>query len=294
MSEIHFLFRLFCFLLLSFGVHSCGLKFTPSPSLEELSNTRKTKLEEQLKSDFAAMDKKYVSLTYGESVTVKPISYQRLDSLFEVKYQMSQRGMSTKALDPQIESQKMILLSDTTEVLFLETHWFELVQDTTYEFIIAKCYLNNRNILRKMEYEDYFTTGKWNHSWAERYMEEDWFTQNLGYTSNEDLNFYAKMKNKEFNLQGEEKAAFLENVFLVMRFANEAGNLSYQTILIKLAAYQLKNELPNFKVSDYIFSFKKAVDPLTKETEYVVEATSVHDKNILITRKFDGFFMPLN
>lgn len=213
MSGIHFPFRFICFSLLAIGLHACGLKFTPSPSLAELANTRKTKLEDQLRADFDAVNKAYIPLTYGQSVTVKPISYQRLDSLFEAKYQLSQRGMSTKEIDPQIETQKMILLSDTTEVLFMETHWFELIQDTTYEFIIANCYLNNRNILRKMEYVDYFTTGKWNHTWAERYMEEDWFTQNLGYTSNEDLKFYETMKSKEFNLVGEEKTAFFRECF---------------------------------------------------------------------------------
>lgn len=79
-----------------------------------------------------------------------------------------------------------------------------------------------------------------------------------------------------------------------MRFANEDGNLIYKTIMIKLAARQLKNEVPNFKVSDYEFSFKKEINSATKQTEYIVEAVSVHDKNILITRKYDSFFMPLN
>ncbi|MNV26185.1 hypothetical protein D3C71_1173010 [compost metagenome] len=293
MSGINFLSRFICFSTLVLSISSCGLKYVPGPSLQDLEQNRKTKLEEQLTRDFAAVGKTYVSLTYGETVVIKPLSYQRLDSLFEVKYRMSKTGLSTKELDPLIENQKMVLLSDTTEVLYMETHWFELIQDSTCEFIIAQCFLNNKNVLRKMDFVDQFQTGKSNRTWAEIYMKEDWLTRDMGYTSNEDLAFYSKMKNKEFSLQGAEKEAFLNNVFLVMRIARENKNTAAQGIVLKLAANQLKNEIPNFQPADYTYSFRKEISSETKQDQYIVEAVSVSNKNILITRKYDEFFMPL-
>lgn len=282
-------------LLLVGAVSSCGLKYVPGPSLEDLERNRKESLEQQLAHDFAAVNKRYVSLTYGETVVVKPQSYQRLDSLFEEKYRMSKLGLSTKELDPLIETQKMALLADTTEVLYMETHWFELIKDTTCEFIIAQCFLNNKNVLRKMDFVDEFQTGKSNQVWAEKYMKEDWLTRNMdGYTTNDDLAFYALMKNKEFNLQGEEKNRFLENVFLVMRFASENQSTSAQGIALKLAARQMKMEIPGFKTGEYVFSFKKDVDPVSKDPVYVVEAASETDKKVLVTRRYDQYYMPLN
>jgi hypothetical protein len=294
MSGINFLSRFVSISLVLISVTSCGLKYIPGPSLEDLAKTRKEKLEEQLTTDFAAVNKKYLPLTYGESLVVKPQSYQRLDSLFEVKYRMSKSGLSTKEIDPLIENQKMMLLSDTTEVLYMETHWFELVHDSTCEFIIAQCFLNNRNVLRKMDFIDEFQTDISNQVWAEKYMKEDWLTRDLGYTSNDDLTFYSTMKNKEFSLQGEEKERFLDNLFWVMRFASETKSTAAQGIVLKLAARQMKNEIPNFKAADYTFSFKKDINTETKESIYVVEAASVSDKNVLITRRYDLFFMPLN
>lgn len=294
MSGINFLSRFVCFSILLVSVGSCGLKYIPGPSLEDLEKNRKEKLEEQLGHDFAAVNKKYVSLTYGETVVVKPQSYQRLDSLFEVKYRMSKSGFSTKEIDPLIESQKMMLLSDTTEVLYMETHWFELIHDSTCEFIIAQCFLNNRNVLRKMDFIDEFQTGISNQVWAEKYMKEEWLTRDMGYTSNDDLAFYSMMKNKEFGLQREEKNRFLNNVFLVMRFASETKSTAAQGIVLKLAALQMKNEIPNFKAADYTFSFKKDIDTESKESVYVVQAASTSDKNVLITRRYDLFYMPLN
>lgn len=293
MSGINILSRFTVFLLALFFSASCGLKYVPGPSLEDLSTNRRQQLESQLQKDFAAVGKKYKSLTYGETMVVKPQSYQRLDSLFEVKYQMSQRGMKTNELDPLIETQKMQLLSDTTEVLYMETHWFELVQDSTCEFIIAQCFLNNRNVLRKMDFIHEFETGISNQVWAEKYMKEEWITRDLGYTSNEDLNFYSTMKNKEFNLPEEEKDRFLNNVFLVMRIANENRNMSAQGITIKLAARQMKNEIPNFNASDYVFSFKKENSTELKQDIYIVEATSEKDKSVKITRRYDLFYMPI-
>lgn len=294
MSGINFLSRFTSFLLVFGAVTSCGLKYVPGPSLEDLAQNRKENLEEQLGKDFAAVNKKYISLTYGETVVVKPQSYQRLDSLFEVKYRLSQNGFSTKEIDPLIEDQKMALLADTTEVLYMETHWFELVQDTTCEFIVAQCFLNNRNILRKMDFIDEFQTGISNQFWAEKYMKEEWLTRDLGYTSNDDLSFYTMMKNKEFSLQGEEKDRFMQNLFIVMRFASENKSTAAQGIALKLAARQMKNEIPDFQAADYVFSFKKEIDPETKESIYVVEAASNKDKNVLVTRRYDLFFMPLN
>lgn len=294
MSGINFLSRFASFLPLALFIASCGLKYVPGPSLEDLARNRKESLEQQLEHDFAAVNKKYIGLTYGETVVVKPLSYQRLDSLFEVKYRMSKNGLPTKEIDPLIENQKMVLLSDTTEVLYMETHWFELVQDTTCEFIIAQCFLNNRNVLRKMDFIDEFQTGKSNQLWAEKYMKEDWLTRDLGFTPNDDLAFYSLMKNKEFNLQGEEKNRFLNNVFLVMRLISENQSTAAQGIVLKLAARQMKMEIPNFKSADYAFSFKKDVDPVTKETIYVVEAVSNTDKNVRLTQSYDQFFMPLN
>ncbi|MDF3027062.1 MAG: hypothetical protein K0S23_1369 [Fluviicola sp.] len=294
MSGINFLSRFTLIFLIAGAVTSCGLKYVPGPSLEDLAQSRKASLEAQLGRDFAAVNKKYIPLTYGETVVVKPQSYERLDSLFEVKYRLSQNGFPTKEIDPLIEDQKMALLADTTEVLYMETHWFELVQDTTCEFIVAQCFLNNRNVLRKMDFIDEFKTGISNQFWAEKYMKEEWLTRDLGYTSNDDLSFYTMMKNKEFSLQGEEKTLFLENLFVVMRIASENRSTAAQGIVLKLAARQMKNEIPGFQVADYVFSFKKELDPETKQSIYVVEAASNKDKNVVVTRRYDSFFMPLN
>lgn len=296
MSGINSLSRFASFLLILISVTSCGLKYVPGPSLQDLANTRRASLEQQLAHDFGKVNKKYVGLTYGETVVVKPVSYQRLDSLFEVKYRLSQNGFSTKEIDPLIENQKMVLLADTTEVLYMETHWFELVQDSTCEFIIAQCFLNNRNVLRKMEFINEFKTRISNQVWAEKYMKEEWLTRDIGYTPNEDLNFYSLMKNQEFNLKGEEKERFLDNVFLVMRFISENKSTAAQGIVLKLAARQMKNEIPNFNASEYTFSFKTVNNLQLKQDLYVVEAVSETDKEkkVVITRRYDLFFMPVN
>ena len=112
MSGIKFRSRFAVFFISALSASSCGLKYIPGPSLEDLERNRKASLEQQLAQDFASVNKKYVGLTYGETVLVKPVSYQRLDSLFEVKYRLSNSGLSTKEIDPLIEKQKMVLLSD--------------------------------------------------------------------------------------------------------------------------------------------------------------------------------------
>lgn len=290
MHTTQFISSAFLFVGLLLG--SCGLKYTPAPSLEELEKTRRERLVNQLTTDFAVIGKKYSSLTFGESAVVKPLSYQRLDSLFEVKYLRSQNRLPSTDLDPLIENQRMILLSDTTEVLFMETNWMELLSDTAAEYLIAHCYLNNKNVLRKMEIVSQFSTNKNNQEWARKYMKEDWFVRDLGYTTQEESNFYTRMKNMEFELSNSDRVIFLENVFRVMRIANANKSLQAQGICIKLAAEDFKQSFPEFVVTDYVFSFKKETDATSKTEWYVVEATSEKEPNRIYLQKYDTYFIP--
>lgn len=287
--------RLLIGLFLFFGatVTSCGLKYIPAETAEDLAKVRKQKLEQQLQADFATIGKKFLHLTYGETVVVKPLSYQRLDSLFEVKYQRSLNRISTKDLDPLIEQQKIILLGDTTEVLYMETSFFELSGDSTLEYVIARCYLNNRNVLRRMEYVSQFFTSKENQIWARKYMKEEWFTRDLGYTPPEDANFYSRMKNREFSLGEKDKEVFLENVFRIMRVANEIKGYIPQTICQRLALEDFKQSFPDFKTENFSFYYKKEKDPTTNMDIHTVEAISKTDSNLIYVQQFDAYLMPL-
>lgn len=250
---------------------ACGLRYTPPESLEEIQTRRKLALDQQMTSQFATIGKKYTNLIFGESLTVKPLSYMRLDSLFEVKYQRSQQNLSTRDLEPLIEAQKVVLLADTTEILYMETNWFELATDSILEYAIARCYLNNQNVLRKLEFLDDFTTKPENQQWARKYMKEEWFTRDNGSIPTEDALFYTTMKNREFTLNDEQKEVFLNRTFEVMKIANELSNLSSKDICLRLAKIDAQKLFPNINWQEYGLEYQKLVGEVPAETSYRVK-----------------------
>lgn len=267
-NRIYFLTLLASTLFLAVA---CGMKYVSPESFNELETKRKLALEQQLTEQFAAIGKKYSSLTYGESLTVKPYSYMRLDSLFEVKYNLQQQNRSSKEIDPLIEQQKIALLADSTEVLNMETNWFELEQDTVLEYVIARCFLNNRNTLRRMDVVDDFVTGKVNQMWARKYMKEDWFTRNIGITPEEDANFYTLMKTYEASLNDAQKTTFLNRVFEVMKLSNELGSINAKEICSKLALEDVKTIHPNLDLQNYTTGFQKMMDASNRLVGYRIK-----------------------
>jgi hypothetical protein len=267
-NRIYFLTLLASTLFLAVA---CGMKYVSPESFNELETKRKLALEQQLTEQFAAIGKKYSSLTYGESLTVKPYSYMRLDSLFEVKYNLQQQNRSSKEIDPLIEQQKIALLADSTEVLYMETNWFELEQDTVLEYVIARCFLNNRNTLRRMDVVDDFVTEKINQMWARKYMKEDWFTRNIGITPEEDANFYTLMKTYEASLNDAQKTTFLNRVFEVMKLSNELGSINAKEICSKLALEDVKTIHPNLDLQNYTTGFQKMMDASNRLVGYRIK-----------------------
>lgn len=272
---------------------SCGLKYVPSQTAEELETNRRASLESQLKADFSSIGKTYTHLTYGKMVIQKPASYHRLDSLFQIKYQLEQNYRSTKEIDPLIESQQMVILSDTSEVFYVETNWFELSSDTLLEYLIGKFYLNNKNVIRQTEILEQFSTDKSNQEWARIFMKETGFISNDVYLTTDEMNFFNVMKAQEFALTGEQKELFLDNVFHVMKVANSIKSLDPKLLCVKLAEIDFQTSFPNFNVSDVTFSYKKELDTNLQDFVYIVEAVSKSNPTERYLQEYSTLFVPL-
>jgi hypothetical protein len=207
---------------------------------------RRAALESQLKIDYATLNKTYTSLAYGEVVKVKPISYIKLDSLFEKKYQLTQQNLSTSEVDAAIDYQKLIIDKDSATISFLETHFFQLQEKQLYEFIIAQFAMNKKNELTQMTQLDYFIADSIDAPMAQLFMKEESFTQQFDDPdpSYAEKKFYNLMKQKAGSLIDEEKSAFLRHVFYVMWICNKSNRLNNNLILTKLTQNELINKNP--------------------------------------------------
>jgi len=224
----------FFLLLALFCLPSCGLKYAPPESSETVEADRRMALEQQLSQDYKSLGKKYIPLTYGDLEVVKPNSYKRLDSLFAVKYR--QGGNAVKSdIDNQIDYQQAIIQNDTNPVLYVETHWYELIQDSSYEFITSEISLKKNNSIYSVKNLDYFSTFRRYSKEAESYMRETSILTPGMSANTQELSFYTAYKTHAATLSGPAKDAFLTHTFELMRIIDES-NMIYTESLLKILA----------------------------------------------------------
>ena len=285
--KLGFVFCTLFLLLLS----SCGLRYTPPPTIEELQNDRRSALESQLYSDFKEVSLKPTFLHYGDPLTIKPVSFVKLDSLFNLKYIAQKSGLPTEELDREIDNQRSIVLMDTTEVLFRETVWIELTGGEKLEFIILQTDQNNQYVLRNSKILESFNADKSDSIWAVTYATERSFLRSSTGFTNDERNFYDFTKNHALELSSDDRDLYLKNVFQIMRIASEERSLSSDLILRRLAAFRLTNDHPELNPAEMVFSADK-LDDGTGNFSYEVNVFSKtgNFKQIYV---FDRYFYPI-
>lgn len=263
----------------------------PPPTLEEIRDERRLKLEMQLQQDFNAIKKSSKVLFYGQSKTVKPVSFIKLDSLFNLKYNASQSGRSVPGLEEQIELQRNIVLSDTTELLYMETVWCQVVGDTAVDYLIFESFQNNQNVLRKITMLESFEVPLKDSAMGLSYFMEYPFLRLNGSLSTDERNFYGFMKNRAVQLTGDLKDEFIANVLEIMRIAQSEGTLSSEVVLKRLTINQLKEQFPTVPWTDYNLLAEKVNDG--DQTRYEVTVSKKVDDGYKAVFIYDSFFFPI-
>lgn len=273
-------------------LNSCGLKYEKGPTLEEINTNRRLSLESQLKKDYASLKKTYTPLEYGNSSIIKPISYKRLDSLFNEKYKLEQNGLPTQKIDIDIELQRAIIAKDTNEIAYIETHWFQLQQDTLMEYIVGEFALDKKNEIIEMTTLDYFNTSKSDMSMAQKYMKETGFAFSNSFTTELELEFYAFMKTRASQLVGSEKNEFLKHVFNVMRIANKEQNLATEVIARQLTLTEIQKIYPLINSLDLVFSVNSINNPKQANSELIeVQVKNIKNNEAVGVFYYDPWLM---
>lgn len=286
----------FCLLIVTgLSLYSCGLRYTPGDTPEDVEEQRRFMMQEQLSGDYKRINKTYKPLTYGKLTVVKPVSYVKLDSLFEQKYR--RRYEETADLDRAIDYQKAVIQNDTTPVLYVETHWYELIGDSTSDFITAEISMTRDHRIRNIKTLDEFEASKQDVPYAETYMMEESMFNESGYLNNDENNFYSAYKKKSATLSGAEKDKFMAHTFELMRLAAVQKSYATEGLLRSLARKQLEKDKPGTDLSSLKFDVSEVVDNSTGKSVFmyyeVLIRTSPDNGNAPIGYRYDSYLQPV-
>lgn len=223
------MFKFFSVLLFFTIIAACGLKYTPVESPQAYEVRRHDTIEAYLGRTFA--NSNYQSIAFGESQTIKPVSYTKLDSLFAVKYANEKKGNHSKELDHKIELQRMISLNDTNKVVFIENHVFSIGTGDTLEIYDGNFNLTSDfRILDVNLNESVYLSKKYDEIYKV-YLFEEAFVALGNSASTAEKNFYTIYKEYAASLTGKRRDAFIQHTLNLMIYANKVNTLDTEALL---------------------------------------------------------------
>lgn len=224
----------FSFLVLTV-LGSCGLKYVPTETPEQFEARRHSAIENFIRTSLNSDSSFYNSEAFGEITVVKPESYKFLDSLFELKYEQEQKGITNKELNEQIESQKLKIELDTNRLYYLEEHVFSLKRKDSSEFIISKVLLDKKMNVERFEVENIIEIPNKCRTYYKQYLfNESFIYPGIQATEEENrfYNFYREGIGSTSNSEGDE---ILSRMLQVMDLAYKKKTLQTTEILKYLA-----------------------------------------------------------
>lgn len=285
--------RFLFFSIFAVFLGSCGLRYEPQTPPEDRQLQRQRIIESKIKEEFAEKKMTYKSIAFGNTVTVKPSSFIKLDSLFEEKYKLEQQSRRNKDLEEQIAIQRLVCQTDTNEILYMEEHVFSLSSDSSSEVLSGNFSLNSKNEIRKVEFTQSYSIPSNLITYYTYYLLNESFMYSSSAPSEDEQNFYELYKTKAGTLFGQQKENFIISTLKLMKIARTKKSLEKQMFLEELTRNEVHEGIKDFK--DAVFLRVDQVSKPNNEIDYYIVEYQFSKKtgeNSYVTEKYVLQFDP--
>ncbi len=274
----------------------CGLEYIPQTPPEDRQLQRQRVIESKIKSEFEPQKKTYRSIAFGKTTTIKPLSFIKLDSLFEQKYQLEQSGRRDRNLDEKIGIQRLVCQTDTNEILYMEEHVFSLETDTSAEVLSGNFALNIKNEIRQVEFTTAYTIPSNLVAFYGYYVLNESFMYFSEQPAGEEEDFYRYYKNKAGTLLGFQKEQFIVNTLKLMKLARTNRSLEKQLFLRELTKTEVHGLNTNYESAvfnrlDQFSTAKNEVDYYLVDYQFVERVSDIKTELRRYVLKFDPYLM---
>lgn len=289
--KIHSLTPVFYMAALLLACASCGLKYTPQTTPEAYKSNRQEVIQSNLKEEFAAKGITYKSIAFGETTTVKPVSFMQLDSLYELKYKLEQAGRTSKELERNIGIQRLIAQNDTTPVLYNEAHVFSLTTGDTTEVVSGSFSLNSRNEIVDTQIDEMIDLPKALIPFYTNYILSESFIYPGSRPAETELDFYDYYKPQADRLTGIDRSDFIVHTLELMKLARLKKTLDKQVFLKNLARQAVMGDSKDY-IDETFLKIEEIIDAKNVVQYYLVtyQVTRKADEKTFITHKYEVAF----
>jgi hypothetical protein len=246
-----------------FLLSACGLKYAPQITPVERQLQRQEAVERSIREVFKQQKTNYVSIAFGETVTIKPPSFQVLDSLFEVKYRNEQAGRTDLAIDEAIQRQRLICQNDTNPIIYREEHIFALEDGNTARAYVGLFDMDKQQKVLDVEFVERLDfPARYLMFYKAMVLRESFMYP--GYAAEEDdLKFFAAYIPRLQAFQGSEKNTFLIHMLRIMEIASIRKHMDTQKLLMEITRDHVHKGSKDYR--DELFSEFEALRDDKKE-----------------------------
>jgi hypothetical protein len=287
--------RIIFFIFFLMSIASCGLKYTPVESPAAFEQRRHDSIEAYLTRTFNATGNRYKSIAFATPQTIKPLSYQKLDSLFAQKYSNEKKGISDEKLDNLIENQRMISLNDTNKVIYIENHIFALVKGDTCEIYDGNFRLSNDLTIQDVNLnESVYLPKKYEEMYKVYLFEEAFIT--AGYPPTEgEKEFYGYYKTASENFKGSKRDAFIQHTLNIMDYAAKNHTLDIETllrysVLKNLHGNSYINHSDKFSTLDQLIEINDQKEEILVGYRLTCTYIETNENNVQVQRSYSFLF----
>lgn len=233
------LFRIFVLVLVVCS--SCGLKYVPTETREDLSAKRKTNIERYIRDSYKDSSVIYQSLLYGTTTVVKPYDHRRLDSLYQIKYENEQRGKYDKELEEKINNQRNVVYATNEKINYVEHHVYNIATEQN-----ANIYYVDVNMNHESEVTDFVITENYVFpsnllSSFKSYLTRESIVYPNYAPTNEEQQFYDFFEEGLMQQTISQKDSFMTHMLTVFLLARNIRTIDIKLILQHLSIIQVEN-----------------------------------------------------
>lgn len=223
-------------------ITGCGLKYTPTETPENKVLQRKNAVEEYIRVSYADSSSiVYQPLLFGQPTVMKPHVYQQLDSLYEIKFNNEQRGITDRKLEAQIKNQLLAVQNSTEKITYVEHHIYSIQKEKMSNVYFADVYLNNKSYVTDFAITENYQFPSNLLSIFKSYITRESLLYPTYAPTEEELEFYNYFET-QLNLQPSyRKNSFMTTSLTVFLLARNARTLETKPLLQHMAVIQSDN-----------------------------------------------------
>ena len=284
--------------------NSCGLKYTPTPTLEERRKQREQIIEKYIHENIKE-NKSYESLAFGPLTVYKPEEFHRLDSLYDVKFKYEEEGRMKEfertGLQDEIDQQIELAAKVKDKITYELEHIFSLQKGTELTIFHDYFMLNDDDsIMIHDPFYSYQIPLSLKRTQLNYLFELHFLSPSERYIQDDELNFILFMKQREQELIENQRdlSKFMTHVLTLMDIARRAGSVDFVDLTKAIANQYIKSKYKGSVVSEFGSLIVKE-DANGQVEEYQLDVrfrTNLEGEEVEIKSefKFSPYLEPLN